>query len=235
MEAQWAACEEAFIDALPDKEGMPVERYERIKDVLARWDDLSPAERRELSGGNQAYWYKKYSYMATEDGEGEVLILPGEVVDVDGDDDDEEGAPASKPSKRAAQLCVLSHQGRFFEDIKAVHLASVLALMLAPSACFSSHGACVCIVCGRVPLQGCGAVQGRVRTARPIDPAIDRAPLCQALPGLHSDGAWQLPLCPSPLRRASPSRPLLSFISHAVPLCRCRRSERRRLLASGPS
>ena len=127
--------------------------------------------------------------MATEDGEGEVLILPGEVVDVDGDDDDEEGAPASKPSKRAAQLCVLSHQGRFFEDIKAVHVASVLALMLAPSACFSSHGACVCIVCGRVPLQGCGAVQGRVRTARPIDPAIDRAPLCQALPGLHSDGA----------------------------------------------
>ena len=71
MEAQWAACEEAFIDTLPDKEGMPVERYERIKDVLARWDDLSPAERRELSGGNQAYWYKKYSYMATEDGEGE--------------------------------------------------------------------------------------------------------------------------------------------------------------------
>ena len=44
----------------------------------------------------------------------------------------QEGTSASK---RAAQPCVLSHQARFFEDIKAVHVASVLALMLASPLC----------------------------------------------------------------------------------------------------
>ena len=73
MDAQWVACEEAFINAQPAKEGMTTERYEQIKDVLARWDDLTPAERRELSGGNQAHWYKKYSYLETEDGEARAM------------------------------------------------------------------------------------------------------------------------------------------------------------------
>ena len=119
-EAQWASAEEAFLERTKDTEGMSAEKYQRIKDLLRFWDDLSISERRERAGGNQAYWREKYSFLETEDGEGELLLLPA-------GDKGEEGA-ALKP-----QPVICSHQGRFFEDIKAVHLASVPRPPLPPS------------------------------------------------------------------------------------------------------
>ena len=209
-EAQWASAEEAFLERTKDTEGMSAEKYQRIKDLIRSWDDLSISERRERAGGNQAYWREKYSFLETVDGEGELLLLPA-------GDKGEEGA-ALKP-----QPVICSHQGRFFEDIKAVHLASVprppppslvqASLVQASLVQASSASSCARVRClrRREPCERCSAVQSRVRQAWQFNPPRHRTALREALPRVHPAGAWQLPPPPSPLRAASPSCPLRCF------------------------
>ena len=53
-EAQWGAAQEAFEDGLPDTVGLTSERHALIVNVLSKWDELAPGERRTMGGGNDA-------------------------------------------------------------------------------------------------------------------------------------------------------------------------------------
>ena len=57
-DAQWAAAKQAFYERFEQSQlgrGMPLERYEFIVSILKQWDDLNPAQRREMST-NAYYW-----------------------------------------------------------------------------------------------------------------------------------------------------------------------------------
>ena len=115
-EAQWGAAQEAFEDGLPDTAGIPTERHALILKVLSQWDERTPAERRTMGGGNEHYWYKKYC--VSREGEGgtcELLHRP---------------EPGGMPT-------LVSHQGRMFADIRAVHCDSARTAHRPPL-----HSAC---------------------------------------------------------------------------------------------
>ena len=59
-EAMWEAAGEKFYEKLPVDCGLSDEKYSTIKSLLVNWDDLSPADRRDRSGGNHIFWSKKY-------------------------------------------------------------------------------------------------------------------------------------------------------------------------------
>jgi hypothetical protein len=106
-DVQWEAAREAFMQSLSENQGMPERKYDRILDVLSAWDEMSPAERREMAGGNQAYWYGKY---AVSDLDGDKHLLIRETV----------------PGTNVAELKRCSHVNRMFEDIRQVHTESEL-------------------------------------------------------------------------------------------------------------
>ena len=102
-EAQWGAAQEAFEDGLPDTAGLTSEKHALIVEVLSRWHDLTPGERRTMAGGNEHYWYKKFC------------------ISREGDDESFELLHAPEPGEMPT---IVSHQGRMFGDIRAVHCAS---------------------------------------------------------------------------------------------------------------
>ena len=57
---QWEAVRTTFYEQLDSKAGMPDHKYNQIFEVIKNWDVLEPKERREMAGGNQAYWHHKY-------------------------------------------------------------------------------------------------------------------------------------------------------------------------------
>ena len=53
-EAQWGAAQEAFEDGLPPTAGLADDKHALIVNVLSKWDELAPGERRTMGGGNDA-------------------------------------------------------------------------------------------------------------------------------------------------------------------------------------
>ena len=48
-DVQWTAARHAFHASLSPTEGVSVEKYEKILDLMVNWDTSTPAERREKS------------------------------------------------------------------------------------------------------------------------------------------------------------------------------------------
>jgi hypothetical protein len=101
------------------------EEYDKVKSVVGSWDTLSKEEKKAL--GSKAYaWKSKYAVVG--DGENALLIYASSGAA--GDDDKEEqdnaaGAQAPMAASGAAldQAVMVSHGGRMFEDLFAVHEA----------------------------------------------------------------------------------------------------------------
>lgn len=118
---QWDAARAAFSESLEPTEGMPLQKYQQILELLGDWDNLTPFERREKAGGNQSYWYKKFA-LTVNGGKKELLMKEhAEVVGKDGDR--EAGVEITSAMKRC------SHQERMWDDIKEVHLESAPRLV----------------------------------------------------------------------------------------------------------
>ena len=61
---QWTEARRLFdeqVSARDDSTTLTKARYHTIMDLLKSWDDLTPTERKELSGGNHMYWRAKYA------------------------------------------------------------------------------------------------------------------------------------------------------------------------------
>ena len=56
----WEAAGEKFYKELPKDCGLPDEKYNKIKFLLEKWDELTASDRREMSGGNHIFWAKHY-------------------------------------------------------------------------------------------------------------------------------------------------------------------------------
>ena len=61
--AQWASAKEAYYAPgyLEATEGLTLEKYNQIAELMRRWDDMTPGERRAFSGGNYQKWRSEYS------------------------------------------------------------------------------------------------------------------------------------------------------------------------------
>lgn len=89
-----------FEGSLSEEHGMHEAKFKTIVQLLEKWEQLTPKERRGISGGNHAYWQKKY--MVTEaHGVKDLLMLE------------------SDGSRK-----IVSHRGRMFDDIQEVHIES---------------------------------------------------------------------------------------------------------------
>ena len=109
--AQWAAAKQAYYAPgyLEATEGLSQEKYNQIAELMRRWDDMTPGERRAFSGNYQK-WRSEYS-----------------VAKVGGKEELQRCAPLTKAERNAGAtesvLKLTSHQGRMFEDVKGVHVA----------------------------------------------------------------------------------------------------------------
>lgn len=98
-DSMWEAAGEAFYEKLPKDCGMSDEKYELVKSLLSNWDEMTPGDRREQSGGNHIFWAKKY-----------------EVID---------DRLCYKPtSDDALDIKKVACVETIFEDIRSVHTAS---------------------------------------------------------------------------------------------------------------
>ena len=59
-DSMWEAAGEKFYEKLPKDCGMSDEKYELVKSLLSNWDEMTPGDRREQSGGNHIFWAKYY-------------------------------------------------------------------------------------------------------------------------------------------------------------------------------
>lgn len=134
-EEQWAAAKGQFEAALTDTCGITEEKYDNITYLLGNWDVLTPKERREVGGGNQAYWAKKYTYVEVE-GQMELLCAREGAGAAAGEED---GGLDLTTAMR------VSHHGRMFDDIKEIHLNSEQA---RPSAHISAPRVMLCSMRG---------------------------------------------------------------------------------------
>ncbi|KAL1524561.1 hypothetical protein AB1Y20_019451 [Prymnesium parvum] len=57
---QWAEAKKAFDEHYTHSHGMTEVKYHTIVQLLEKWEQLTPVERREVSGGNHVYWRNKY-------------------------------------------------------------------------------------------------------------------------------------------------------------------------------
>ncbi|KAL1529671.1 hypothetical protein AB1Y20_000612 [Prymnesium parvum] len=97
---QWAEAKKAFDEHYTHSHGMTEVKYHTIVQLLEKWEQLTPVERREVSGGNHVYWRNKY--LVTEaQGVKDLLV---------------------REDDGSQKIC--SHRGRMFDDIKAIHIAS---------------------------------------------------------------------------------------------------------------
>ena len=117
-EAQWDAAREAFEEQLPLTAGLTVDKYDLIVDVLRRWEELTPGERRLMAGGNRKPIGTRSIALVARATTTRVLLHAPE-------------------SGGATMPTVVSHQGRMFDDIKAVHCASARTAHRPPL-----HSAC---------------------------------------------------------------------------------------------
>ena len=102
-DAQWAAAKQAFYEMIEESKlgrAMSSERYELIMCILKSWDNITPAERREMSS-NAYFWHSKFKVASAGDAD------DGQLLAID----------TMKP--------VVTHEN-LFETIKNVHIDSTL-------------------------------------------------------------------------------------------------------------
>jgi hypothetical protein len=102
----WEAARENFYKNLPDTVGLSQEKRDTIQELLLTWDEVSATVRKDMSNGNHVYWYRKY--MVASAGEDPRLCF--NVEDTSEDD--------------LTKLQFVSCKEEFFDNIKAVHIAS---------------------------------------------------------------------------------------------------------------
>jgi hypothetical protein len=102
----WEAARENFHKDLPETVGLALEKRDAIKELLLTWDQVSATERKEKSHGNHVYWHGKYMVAMT----GEDPRLCFKIEDTSEDD--------------LTKLQFVSCKEEFFDNIKAVHIAS---------------------------------------------------------------------------------------------------------------
>ena len=109
-----AAGLDAMKDATERSQFITEERHSTIKEVVSSWADWGSEDKKKHTQGYA--WIKKYAVFRAADSE--VLVYQPE------QSDKAEGAaePAALPPA-LDQALVVSHQGRVFEDLHAVHLA----------------------------------------------------------------------------------------------------------------
>ena len=103
-EQQWAEARRLFEQQLSERNcgTLTKAKFDRIISLLTSWDTFTPAQRRDMSGGNHMYWNAKYAVAPGTTAEDTQLILR------DG-------------NKRVV------HQDDLFDAIKDVHVQSTPA------------------------------------------------------------------------------------------------------------
>ena len=142
-EAMWEAAGEKFYEKLPIDCGLSDEKYSTIKSLLVNWDDLSPADRRDRSGGNHIFWSKKYQVV-------------------------EDRLCYKVATDDALDIKQVSCVETILEDIKSVHFTRQVRDAASHCCCpvaFMSRALTVCAVY-RESQQGQRALQGRADEVR---------------------------------------------------------------------